>query len=697
MLVGCLTAFTMLLYGYISCKMKEDEDLIKRLILSQMLFWCSYTLVSGILIWTDHFSVRIAMVGTTVIAVAYLGFLFWENRKIPRKAARKASVKISKKVKKKRKAEDIFVIKRKYLPIIILCVIGVVLLKDKFGLYGLSQDEGVYQTTAISYICSNNDTQKDLVEYELLGEEKQEKFREKMNQLRDNAMHGYYLFDETLRPRSVQTKSSEVSGYYHGVGTYPAQLALWGWIFGIEKMMGIQTWFWILAVLLAYLVIDQFQISRWAKVLVTGIYAISPIMLWTGKASLTEMFLACLFNFYLYELSKEKNPNAVLMALPIVTFSFFHLSVYSIMPIICICFILRFWYRRNDTYLLAGMLSTLGYVAGTLYISWSHTEYFYINVRVLLNIPFANQDNIILIMVLFGLLGCGVFLLLWLLSNKLPARRVLPCKWVLRVLTAVLTGIGIFQVVRRISAEGYSGNPSLLSYCLLTGLVLLPLCIVLILRFTADIQQHSQHAAVVLLFLYCVLLYSVVLRVETLYHYYGDRYMLPYLSLIFVMMAALLEFGWSRKRYQITLLVCAVIAIGYILPHDIFILENQDDTRLQWDTLMEIADKMEPGDILILQDDVMTSCFFPLRDIASVYCFPVFEEGSYETYECLKDTGKDIYLLSNGDDKGPGEYAWRWPVYCYEYTEAEDRDNWDPLAMEQMRIMQIWCLQKMNE
>ncbi len=682
MLVGCLTLFTMLLYAYISCKLKEDEDLIKRLVLSQMLFWCTYTLVSGVLIWTDYFSVRIAVAGTAVIAAAYLAYLFWKKRKIPDKTTRRLSLKVSK----------------KYLPVLILCVIGVFLLRDKFGLYGLSQDEGVYQTTAISYICGNNDTQKDLIEYELLDGEAQEKFKEKMSQLRDTAMHGFYLFDETLKPRNLQSQSSEVSGYYHGVGTYPAQLALWGWIFGIENMMGIQTLFWILAVLLAYLVMDQFQISRWAKVLLTGVYAISPIMLWMGKASLTELFLTCLFSFYLYELSKEKNPNAVLMALPIVTFSFFHLSVYSIMPIICICFLVRFWYRRDETYLLAGMLSTLGYIAGTLYISWSHTEYFYINVNMLQKLPFATQDNIIMIMVLLGFLGCVLFLMLWLLSGKLPGKRVLPVKRLLRILTAVLVGIGIFQVVRRISTQDYSGNPSLLANCLLTGLVLLPFCVVLVLRFSADVQRSSQHTTIVLLFLYCVILYSVVFRVETLYHYYGDRYMVPYLSLIIVAVAALLEFGWGKRRYHIVSLICSVLAMAYFLPHDVFILENQDDTRMQWDTLMEIAAKLEPGDILILQDDVMTSCFFPLRDIAAVYCFPVFGAGAYDTYESLKDTEKDIYLLSNGTgDWGLGVYGWRWPVYCYEYMEAEDGENRDPLAMEQMKSVQIWSLQKMNE
>lgn len=679
MLVGCLTVFTMLLYAYISCKLREDEDLIKRLVLSQMLFWCTYTLISGILIWIDHFSVRTAIVGTTVIAAVCI------------------ILKAQRKQRKKKKKEEILVVYRKYLPILILCVAGAFLLRDKFGLYGLSQDEGVYQTTAISYICSDNSTQKDLPEYELLDEVSQEKFKDKVDELRDAAMHGFYQFDETLKPRDIQTQSSEVSGYYHGVGTYPAQLALWGWIFGIENMLGIQTLFWILAVLLVYVVIDQFQISRWAKVLLTGAYAISPIVLWTGKASLTELFLACLFSFYLYELCKEKNPNAVMTALPIVTFSFFHLSVYSIMPIVCICFLLRFWYRRNETYLLAGMLSTLGYIAGTLYISWSHTEYFYLNVHMLLKLPFASQDNIILIMVILGILGCALFLILWLLSNKLPDKRILPCKWPLRIMTVLLVGIGVYQVVVRISAEDYSGNPSLLSYCLLTGLMLLPLCVILVLRFSSHISKSSQKVSIVLLFLYCVILYSVAFRVETLYHYYGDRYMLPYLASIFVLAAALLEFGWARKRYQITTLICTAIAITYFLPHDIFIVNHQDDTRLQWDTLLEIADQLEAGDILILQDDIMTSCFFPLRNIAGVYCFPVFEEGSYETYEILKSLGKDVYVLSNGSDQGSGIYGRKWRVNCYEYMEDEDTENCDPMAMRQQSIIQIWSLQKMSE
>lgn len=679
MLVGCLTAFTMLSYGFISCTLKGDRDFIKRLVLSQIYFWCAYTLVSGFLIWINCFSVRTAILGTFVAAVVIIAGLLWRRAHF------------------KKKDEQVFQVHKKYLPIIALCAVGVYLIGDKFGLYGLSQDEGVYQTTAISYIYSNNDNQKDLQEYGLLNEGDRERFKDKMAELRDTAMHGFYRFDEGLKPRDIQEKKSEVSGYYHGVGTYPAQLALWGWIVGFEKMMGVQSVFWVLAVLLAYLAVDLFQISRWMKVLLTGIYGILPVMAWTGRASLTELFLACLMNFFIYELCKEKSPNALLMALPIITFAFFHMSVFSIMPIVCICFAVRYWYRRDNTYLVAGVLAILGYIAGTLYISWSHTEYFYLNVAVLLKLPFATQDNIIAVMALLGILGCAMFLLLWKIAVKMPGRRVLPGKWPLWAGTIALTAAGIFQVVRRLCMEDYHGNPTLLSYCVNTGLVLLPLCVVLILWFSTRIWRSSRHVVITLLFLYCILFYAVVYRVETLYHYYGDRYLLPYIFLVPMLAAALLEFGWHKTKCQIISLICAAAAVAYIIPHDIFILEHEDDTRMQWDTLLEIADKLEPGDMVILLDDVMTSCFFPLRDIAGVSCFPVFGTGVADTYYSLRDQGKDVYLLGNGTEivRQDDEYTWTWNVSCYEYME--DVDCWDPLAMEQMEVVQTWILQKIDD
>ena len=117
---------------------------------------------------------------------------------------------------------------------------------------------------------------------------------------------------------------------------------------------------------------------------------------------------------------------------------------------------------------------------------------------------------------------------------------------------------------------------------------------------------------------------------------------------------------------------------------------------MQWDTLLKIAEKPEPGSILILQDDIMTSCFFPLKDMAAVYCFPVFGDGVEDTYERLKELGRDVYLLSNGSESWRADVLkWTWIVRCYEYEEKED--HWDPLAMEVREVRQRWTMQKLGD
>lgn len=679
MLVGCLTIFTMLLYGYIACKTREASDIVECLTLSQMFFWCGYTIISGILIWIDWFSIRLAAMGTAMIAVITIIILI---RGQWRTALEGLSQRLAFKVK--------------HISILAMSVLGIFLLQDKFELYGLSQDEGVYQTTAISYLYSNNDNQKTLVEYEILNEEDRLKFSDKMEELRKTAMHGFYIFDETLKPRNVQMKRSEMSGFYHGVGTYPAQLALWAWIFGINNMMNIQTLFWVLAILLVYLIFQQFKIPEWIRVMLTGLYALTPIMLWTCRASLTELFLACLINFFIYELCREDAPNPLLMSLPIMAFSFCHLTVFTIMPLVCICFAVKFLCQRNKSYLVGGLLSIFGYAAGILFICWSHTEYFYLNVQMLFNLPFASQDNVIIVMLALGGLGCIPFILLWVLSDKLPDQRALSGKWLLRILTGGLAILGIYQVAQRLSEEGYGGNPTLLSYCMQTGIFFLPLCVLLLICYSEAILKSGRHAVMSVMFLYCIFLYSTTLRVDTLYHYYGDRYLLPYIALIPLCIGTLLEFGWNRIVFRVAVSMCAAVSLVYLLPHDKFILENMDDTRMQWDTLLKIAEKPKPGDILILQDDIMTSCFFPLRDIAGVYCFPVFGEGVEDTYEKLKGFGRDVYLLSNGKENWREDiWKWTWNVRCFEYEEKED--TWDPLAMEVREVRQRWTMQKMGE
>jgi len=315
LMIGILFVFDLLLFVYLTFKVTKEGDIVKNIVFSQMFFWCTYVLCSAALFLIDCFSILLAMVIVTIFGLACVGYCHWK-RKEPLPSV---------------------CFDRKYLYVIIVCLLGILLQKDKFELYGMSQDEGVYQTQAISFIYGNNKNQKDLEEFHELDEQAQEKYLAKMEQIIAGGMHGYYYFNEKATPRNYQERISEVSGYYHGVPTYAAQMALVGSVFGIENMIHIQTLFWCLCVFLLYLVLRRFCISLWAQYVLVTVYAFTPIMTWLSKTSLTEMFLTCLMNLFLYYVLDDEKPNWLMIALPMVTYAFVHLSFYTLLPILCVC------------------------------------------------------------------------------------------------------------------------------------------------------------------------------------------------------------------------------------------------------------------------------------------------------------------------------------------------------------------------
>ena len=63
-----------------------------------------------------------------------------------------------------------------WLPILV-CAGGFVLVAMKHELFGMGQDEGVYQTVAINFLNGVTDRQQDFPEYHTLSEAQQETFR----------------------------------------------------------------------------------------------------------------------------------------------------------------------------------------------------------------------------------------------------------------------------------------------------------------------------------------------------------------------------------------------------------------------------------------------------------------------------------------------------------------------------------------
>ena len=131
---------------------------------------------------------------------------------------------------------------RKECIFFVAIVLVVLLLSgEKFGFFGMGQDQGVYQTKAIELIYGNNTNELDIC-YPLktLNKEDFEYYRDEMGKLQ-----GYYLIGQVnpAVPDFENGGETRLRGVYHGISTWPAILALFGEMFGVDHMQDCQTLF----------------------------------------------------------------------------------------------------------------------------------------------------------------------------------------------------------------------------------------------------------------------------------------------------------------------------------------------------------------------------------------------------------------------------------------------------------------------
>lgn len=677
---GVVVLLGMLGFSYVVWQWKKQRGLFDILVYGQLYFWSAYIQISALLMWLDIYRIWYASAGT--LAAALTAIL------IGRMVSRKKPL-----VRGKGKICD-----RQDLCVLVVCILMAAGLHDKNELYGMSQDEGVYQTMAISYMNGNSKNQKTIKEYEELEQGDRAAFLDKLNAVISHGMHGYYLFCGDHVPQNMQKQYDETSGYYHGVPTYAAAMALWGSIFGWKNMMGVQSLFYLLAVLLFYELLRKMNISVWGRMLLLAIYMLSPIMVWLGKSSLCEMLLSCMINWFLCELFSEESGEfkAVRIALPIVTFAFTHLSIYTLMPMIIGCLLIHFWNDRGLVFLRTGLFISVGYLCAILFTAWCYTKYFYLNIKILTGLPVIDDGNVLAILCVCGVLSTALFLALYLCKRPLPQLSPVWQSRGLRITAAVFMLEGARLIVKSIT-DGSWEKLTFLAYILLTGVVTLPVIFFFLISRTNIFCRGRRNAIITWFFLYCVLAYATLFRRWIINHYYGDRYLAPFLVGILLMMGIVLEQNAVKRSGHWAIAFCGLAALGYLIYHSGYIMTHKDDTRIQWDLLEEICEKLDGEDVVILDDERMISCFFPIRDMTGAYSFPVFGEDIAQTADRLTALGRDIYYLGGTEELPQDcEIIGEWEVAYYEYAGLEDAGVFDPLKMADASFESVWRLVRLH-
>ena len=653
-----LMAVSMFLCLATSCLLFYKRHVAEILTLGISWFFCSYVFSTMILFLLDVYQLERGMQATCFTdAVAFLTAVL-TCRKVPLQELKEGF--------SPEKELKVFVIP------LLVALIGMPFVSQKNELFGMGQDEGVYQCVAINFMNGYDDRQQDFEEYQLLeSDEARENFQISVH----NKLVGYDIpsadYPETVYNRDI----SPVSGIYHGIPTYAAVLAMWGTVTGIEHMADIQTVFYLLSVFLICFVCDNLKLKAFSKLISAVMLALSPVVIWVAKSSLTEMFLAVLILLFLYFLTNQEHPEYYgFSILPIAVFSCYHVSVYTLMPYFMIIYAGMYFFTKKKSFAAMLLFSVLGYLLS--YLMMRHVQPFYTmnNYRFVFNEHITIQNITETVLLTSGVLIilCMIYILIiWKMKKTVSLETFLTkrenmvmMQWILVCLTALPLIYILYKAFSKLNSIADVSALTLAGFVLNSGVLLIPAgVIVLFIRPKIFLEQESR-LVIFVSFFYCILIYSAFLRFQIEYYYYYARYLVP-----FVPVAVLFAVTALDKLDKKIIMTASAVSVCAVIPYSGFLVSHKDDTRMEWNILEDVTEQIDSHDCVVIETGVLPTMWLPVRAMTDASVFPS-EKNLTEQLRNLSGRYETIYVISMTDYTyrldGNLEILYRNTVHCSE-------------------------------
>lgn len=342
-----LTLFNLILIIIIILKIYTHIDFLKLGVLTFCVFFSLYVINSSFFFLADLFSIDRVLLTTLFEETIVMFFLHSCSTGL------------------------IVYPKKNCLLVVLIITFSLPICVKSFEFFGMGQDQGVYQTKTLELIAGKSDNWLPIKEYEYLKSDDEQK-----NYRAIVSIGGFYT-DNPVRyfPSSLSrfmtspVNSKTLTGIYHGIPTFPALLALWGKLFSVEHMISIQLVFFMCTLLLVFYTTQNLNFNTPCATLALLICAFSPITHWVTKSSLCEGFLATLMVWFLFHMTEKENAKRCFLAiLPIAAFSFFHVSIYTLIPYFIGAFLLFCWSDSARSYAWSTFGISLAFTIGCDFI-----------------------------------------------------------------------------------------------------------------------------------------------------------------------------------------------------------------------------------------------------------------------------------------------------------------------------------------
>lgn len=539
---------------------------------------------------------------------------------------------------------------KKILIPVIISLIGLAFVSQKNELFGMGQDEGVYQTVAINFLNGRDARQQDFAEYHgLETEDARETFRTAVH----NKLVGYDIPAENYPDTVYQRDVSDVSGIYHGIPTYGALLALWGKLFGMAHMAEIQNLGYVLVIFLLYFLCENLGLQPASMITACSITALSPIVIWVSKSTLTELFLAVIILLFLYFLTASGSPGnfryAGFSLIPVIVFGCYHVSIYTMIPYVILIYAGLYFFAEQNKKLFAGLLLLTPPVYLASYFAMRHVQPFYTmnNYRVVfvsgINVNNITQAVVIVCAILE--LFCMVYLAI---VHRISTRKEILLhpdsrflKWLLICMTALPLLYITYQATAKLETSGEIVSLTILGFVQNSGMILLPVGVVLLFARTRHFLESPEKLVIFVSFFYCVLIYSGLLRFQIDYYDYYARYLVPFIPVAVIFSVLATDFLGRKVLYPVM-----ILSLCMAMPYSDFLRTHRDDTRMEWEILEDLTTHITDQDCVVIEDAYLATLWLPIRAITGAEVYPVLEDHPEEQLKSLAPDYENLYFIS---------------------------------------------------
>lgn len=610
----------------------KGANFIYTSVMSVLMFFCSHIISTMGLFVIDCYSLFRGMAGTFFIAFACFAVLTFINiRKKPQKFF-----------------EYSFDMRAVIIPIVV-SLLAFPFTANKNELFGMGQDEGVYQCVAINFMNGIDRCQQDFEEYHMLESDfEKEAFKNSVK----GKLIGYDIPSETYPDTVYDRNVSEVSGIYHGIPTYPALLAMWGQLFGMKNMMNIETVFYILAIFLVSFVCTNLRLSYISNIIACVSTAVSPVIIWVSKSSLTEMFLAVLVMMFIMFLTDEGHKKyQIFSIIPVIVYACYHVSVYTLIPYVLMVYGGMYLFTRRKV--LAVLLLSTVPVYAISYFAMRQIQPFYTmnNYSPVFfgGIGVHNISNIVACACAILMIACALYVTVIRMASKNFSRRNFLIKmqksifmkiFIIAMLIVPVAYI-IFKAFYKYDNIEYAGSLAIVGFAVMSGLVIFPMAIIVSAVNSGFFLERVSRLVILVSFFYCILVYSAFLRYDIQYYYYYSRYLAPFVPVAIVFSVMVLD------RFSKKLIVPVSLAgIVFTSPYNIYLSGHKDDTRMEWEVLDSVTEYINSDDCIIIDWVYAPTLWIPLKAMTGADVFPQIYDTPDLQIESLKGKYNDIYYIS---------------------------------------------------